>query len=164
MLASVSAFSQKRSNRELAGINGQVRTVRNEGRQLLAVTYHQWGVMVYTTIYDDQGRTLETAEYLPGGNPDTKFRSTYDERGNEIDHAYYVHDELTSRTTTRFDLKNRKVEELSFDSNGKQTSKFIFRYDKQGKQTTLEILAGEKSRRHSVAVFDSRRFEIKRTE
>ena len=84
MLACVVTVPQQRSSRELAGINGPVRTVRVEGRQLLAVTYHQWEVMVYTTIYDDKGRVLENVEYLPGGNPDTKSTTAYDERGNRL--------------------------------------------------------------------------------
>jgi hypothetical protein len=80
MFAAVAGIPQQESNRKLAGINGPIRTVRIEARQLLAVTYQQSGVMVYATIYDDKGRQLENAEYLPGGNPDTKSTSIYDER------------------------------------------------------------------------------------
>jgi len=164
MLACATAFPQKRSNRESAGINGPVRTVRIEGRQLHAVTYHQWGVMVYTLIYDDKGRLLDDAEYLPGGNPDIKSTSAYDERGNEIEHAYYVHDELNHRSTTRYDSRNRKLEELTFDEKGQRTSKFIFQYEKGGKQICLKVQPDGKRQRRGWAIFDDRSNPLKRIE
>src|SRR5713226_8888487 len=164
MLACVTSLPQKKSDRESAGINGPVRTVRIEERQLHALTYRQWGVMVYTVIYDDKGRVLEDAEYMPGGNPDIKSTSAYDEQGNEIEHASYVHDELTHRSTTGYDARNRKIELLNFDSNGAQTSKFIFRYEKRGRQIGLEVRAKGKNQRHSVAILDNRGREIQLTE
>lgn len=156
MLLCVAALPQKRSSRESAGINGPVRTVRIEGRQLHAVTYEQWGVMVYTLIYDDKGRTLEDAEYLPGGNPDIKTTSAYDARGNEIERAHYTHDELTYRTITRFDARNRKLEEINFDEKGKQTSRFVFQYEKSGKQVRLELQADGRRQRRGWAILNSR--------
>lgn len=156
MLLCVAAFPQKRSNRESAGINGPVRTVRIEGRQLHAVTYKQWGVMVYTVIYDDQGRTLEDAEYLPGGNPDIKTTFAYDSRGNEIERAHYTHDELTYRSTTRYDAHNRKLEAINFDEKGKQTSRFIFQYEKSGRQVRFELQADGKRRQRGWTMLNSR--------
>ena len=148
------ALSQKRSDRESAGINGPVRTVRIEGRQLRAVTYQQSGVMVDTLIYDAHGRLLEKAEYLPGGNPDIKTTSAYDERGNEIEHAYYTHDSLTYRTTTRYNARNRKLEEINFDEQEKQTSRFIFQYEKNGKQTRWKVEEEGKRFRHGWAILN----------
>lgn len=164
MLASVPTLAQKKSDRESAGINTPVRTLRIEDRQLHAVTYRQWGVMVYTRIYDDKGRVLEDAEYLPGGNPDLKSTSAYDERGNEIEHRYYIHDELNHRSTTSYDARNRKIEQLSFDANGKQTSKFIFKYDKRGKQVWLKVQPDGKRQRRGWAIFDDHGNELQRTE
>ncbi len=164
ILACAATLAQKMPNRNSAGIKGAVRTIRMEGRQLLAVKYHQWGVMVYTVIFDAKGRMIERAEYLPGGIPDTKNTSVYDDRGNEIEHAYYTHDELTRRTTTRYDARNRKIEQLTFDPNGKQTSKFIFQYDKRGRRIAIEMLPDGTMQRRDVAVLDRRGNELERTE
>ena len=157
-------LSQTKSSRELAGIRGPVRTVRTEGRQLFALKYRQWGVMVYTTIYDYAGRVLERADYLPGGNPDTKATSAYDERGNEIEHAYYIHDDLSRRSTTRYDARNRKIEQLWFDGQGKQTSRTIFRYDRLGRQTAFEGRPNERMQKLNVTTFDRLGNELKRIE
>ena len=164
MFACTCCFGQQRSSRESAGIKSPVRTVRIEGRQLLATTYHQSGVMVYTIIYDDKGRVLENAEYLPGGNPDTKYTSVYDERGREIEHANYVHDELLYRSITRYDARNRKLEQISFDGNGKQSSKFVFQYDKRGRRLAFEVEPDSTKRKRSVALLDRRGNELERTE
>ena len=162
LLTGGAALSQKKSSRESAGINRPVRTVRIEGRQLHAVMYQQWGVMVYTLIYDDKGRVLEDAEYMPGGNPDIKTTAAYDERGNEIEHAHYIHDGLTYRSTTKYDARNRKLEELSFDEKGQQTSKFIFQYEKGGKQIWWK--ADGKKQRLGWAILDGRGNPLERLE
>lgn len=161
---SVSSLPQQRSSRELAGIHGQVRTVRIEGQQLKAVTYHQWGVMVYTIIYDDEGRVLEEAEYLPGGNPDLKTTWVYDALGNEIESAKYTHDELTRRVTTRYDTSNRKIEQLTFDAKGKQINKFIFKFNARQRQIAFEVLPDGTSLRRWVAVLDHRGNQLERIE
>lgn len=160
----VAGFPQKRSSRELSGIKGPVRTVRIESRQLKAIGYRQHGVMVDTLIYDDQGRVLEFAEYLPGGNPDIKTTSVYDQHGNKIEHAYYVHDELNHRSTTRYDSRNRKIEQLSFDASGKQTTRFVFQYDNRGKQVWLKVQPAGKRKRVGWAAFDDRGNELERIE
>jgi hypothetical protein len=137
--ASVDNVAQQRSIRVRAAPPGSVRTVRTEMRQLHAIAYHQAGLMVTIAIFDDKGRLLESADYLPGGNPDTKSTSTYDKNGNEIEHAVYIHDDLSNRSTTRYDRRNRRVEQLRFDGNGKPRSKFVYKYDKRGRQTAFAI-------------------------
>jgi hypothetical protein len=164
MLVCVAALPQQRSGRESAGIEGPVRTVRIEGRQLHAVAYQQWGVMVYTLIDDDKGRVLEDAEYMPGGNPDIKTTAAYDERGNEIEHAHYIHDGLTYRSTTRYDARNRKLEELTFVEKDQQTSKFIFQYEKDGKQIWFKVQPDGKRQRRGWATLDDRGHPLERLE
>lgn len=148
----------------MAGINGPVRTVRIEGRQLRALTYRQWGVMVDTLIYDAEGRVLEDAEYLPGGNPDIRRTWEYDKDGNEIGNAFYVHDQLNRRSTIRYDSRNRKVEEVTFDSNGRQSSKFVFRYGKRGRQIAWEVPLDRGIRRRSIAILDNQGHRLQITE
>ena len=150
--------------REQGATPGTVQTVRVERRQLLAVTYYQAGVMVSTKIADDHGRPLESAEYLPGGNPDTKITSTYDQFGNEVGHAYYIHDDLLYRSIARFDSRNRKVELQSFNANGTRRDRFIYQYDRRGRQTALEEQSGGAMIRRSVTTFDRRGKELERVE
>ena len=159
--AAVADFAQERKRTARPGM---VQTVRIERRQLLAVTYHQHGVMVSTNISDEHGRALESAEYLPGGNPDTKVTSTYDEHGNEIEHAYYTHGELTHRSTTRYDSRNRKVELQHFNIDGTPGEKFIYQYDRFGRQTELKVRADGGTLRHSVTTFDRHGRELERRE
>ena len=163
-LAFGAGFAQQKPIRERPARPGMVRTVRTEKRQLRAVTYHQAGLMVTTAILDDKGRLLEGADYLPGGNPDTKSTSTYDKNDNAIEHASYIHDDLSSRSTTRYDSRKRKVEQLSFDGNGKQRSKFVFQYDNRGRQIAFEVQPDGKRVRSSVATLDRRGNELERVE
>ena len=162
--ASVDNLAQQRSINVRAAPPGSVRTVRTEMRQLHAIAYHQAGLMVTIAIFDDKGRLLESADYLPGGNPDTKSTSTYDKNGNEIEHAVYIHDDLSNRSTTRYDRRNRRVEQLRFDGNGKPRSKFVYKYDKRGRQTAFEVQPDGAMVRISVAILDRRGNELERVE
>jgi antitoxin component YwqK of YwqJK toxin-antitoxin module len=157
-------FAQQRPIPVRPARPGTVRTIRTEKRQLRAVTYHQAGVMVTTAILDDKGRLLEGADYLPGGNPDTKSTTTYDKNGNAIEYASYIHDELSSRSTVRYDRRNRKIEQLNFDGNGKPRNKFVFQYDSRGRQNAFEVQPDGERVRRSVATLDSRGHELERVE
>src|SRR5689334_24157463 len=158
------AQMQTKSIRHLIDIAGPVRTVRIESRQLAVHDHRQWGVMVYTTIYDSVGRVLEQAEYLPGANPDVRSTSVYDPRGNEIEHVYYIHDELNHRTITKYDDNNRELEVVSFDGNGEETSRRIFRYARQGTQSWRELRPDGYMARRGLVRFDRRGNKIESVE
>lgn len=58
-------------------------------------------------IYDEQGRVIEQAEYLPDGSPDIKSTFKYDELGNVIEYASYVHGSVISRWVATYRGKGR---------------------------------------------------------
>ena len=163
-IAAGANLAQQRLVREKPAAPGTVRTIRTEKRQLAAVTSQQAGVMVTTTILDDKDRLLEVAEYLPGGNPDTKLALTYDQNGHELERAYYIHDELTGRSTTRYDRRNRKIEELSLYSDGKLRSKLLYKYDRRGKRTGFDLKPDGASVKRFVSTLDLRGNELERIE
>lgn len=160
VFAPVASFAQ----REKPAPPGMVRTVRAEKRQLRAVTSYQYGVMVSTAIIDDKGRVLEIAEYLPGGSPDIRSTSTFDEKGNEIESAFYTHDDLSSRSFTRYDSRNRKIEFLSLFGDGKQRNKSVYKYDKLGRRIAFEVNSAGEFVRRAVATLDRRGNERDRVE
>src|SRR2546428_8346251 len=56
-------------------------------------------------------------------SPDIRRTWKYDSRGNEIEHAYFVHDNLVFRT-----LK-------TYDAEGRETNRYVFSYDVNGNKT-----------------------------
>ena len=156
--------SQQKSDRVVTGASGTVRTVRIEQRQIMALTYFQYGVMVDTAIYDSNGRVLESADYQAGSNPDTKRTSVYDEHGNEIEYALYTHGSLTHRVLYKYDSMNRKIEDVDVYPDGTERSKSIFRYPKRLTQIRLEVRPNGSTWQGSVSVLDDHGRELKRIE
>lgn len=150
--------------REKPAAPGTVRTIRAEKRQLSTNASYQTDVLVATTILDHKNRLLEVAEYLPGGNPDTKLALTYDQNGNEIERTYYLHDEVSGRSILRYDARNRKIEELSLFRNGKVRSKLTYKYDGRGNQVGFELKPNGETVKRFAATLDRRGNELERVE
>lgn len=150
--------------RERPAAPGTVRTIRTEKRQLPAVTSPNSEVMVTTTILDYKDRLLEVAEYLPGGNPDTKLALTYDQNGNELERTYYLHDEVSGRSIMRYDGRKRKIEELSLFRDGKVRSKLTYKYDRRGNQIGFELKPNGETVKRFESTLDRRGNELERVE
>lgn len=90
LVSAQDATAQQKSQREQDGLVGPVRTVRIERAQLLneAGKYIEGPRdLSETMIYDADGRLLESADYLPGGAPDTKSTYKYDSKLDFVHHA-----------------------------------------------------------------------------
>ena len=70
-------------------------------------------------ICDEQSKEVESGELL-NGEPDIKWISRYDGRGNEIEHEHYTHDTLDYKSVSRFDRLGRMIQ-VVYDDGSKAT-------------------------------------------
>lgn len=130
------AKAQVKSERKADGLIGAVKTVRgrtayliNENGQLP----QEVPAISHTVAYDITGRSLERADFLPDGSTDTRSTSKYDTKGQEIEHAYYVHDSLVYRTVKTYNTKGREIQSIDYRANGSVNAKFISTYKQEGR-------------------------------
>jgi len=124
----------KRSDREQAGLVGPVRRIHISVRQLVESCGNRTEGDIFISHsldFDASGRQIEQATYLGENIPDTKVTSKYDEKGNEVEHAFYVHDAITESWTATYDEKGRVIERVFLRSGA-----FRWTYSPNGRKGT----------------------------
>src|SRR5262245_27075279 len=162
------ATAQKKSQREQDGLVGPVRTVRIERAQLLneAGKYIEGPrTLSDTMIYDAEGRLLESADYLPGGAPDTKSTYKYDSKGKEIEYAHYIHDGLIYKWLSRYDATGKLSEKIELRANGQIETRRLYKYDiKENRSQITEFGPDSSVKSKRTEIYDSRGNVLSRVE
>jgi len=82
---------------------------------------------------DEAGNVLMKHDYHEGDSLPYKSKAyQYDKNGNEIDYRSYVLARLVSQKQTKYDRKNRKIEQVKYKSKNKFISKYTFKFDAKG--------------------------------
>jgi hypothetical protein len=157
-----SAYSQRKSDRELNGLIGPVRSVH-----IIKTIYsksHKRAVESFTYLYDADGiradrptytildyigqggslEELENPDKLPeivGLNPDGSLRYkevyTFDGNGNRTSKARYDSaGTLDNKRVYTYDDKGRKVEEAYYTTEEYWASKAVYGYDERGNKVS----------------------------
>jgi hypothetical protein len=104
------------------------------------------------TVCDDERSMIESGELL-NGDPDIKRVSKYDEYGNEIEHEFWTHGSLTSKSVSRYNSAGRMISRdygdgtkarcrqtkkqslcRLFDEKGRQKKRWIITLDSHGRE------------------------------
>jgi YD repeat-containing protein len=167
LLYCVPGYAQKKSDREKDGLIGPVRTVRIDRAQF----FIEAGKMVEgprmlaeTLVYDAAGRRIESADYLPGGAPDTKSTWKFDDAGREIERSYYVHDSLVRRWVSTYDDKGRIRERTEYGPGGGSVGRLIYEYSATGNQARVTDYGSSDVRKKWDETYDAQRNLLERIE
>lgn len=166
LLAAAVAPAQQTPQREKDGPKAKVRTVRIE-RAMAEMASGQFREdlreLYATLVYDAEERLIEEADYLPGGMPDTKSTSTYDAKGREVEHAFFVHDSLVRRWTATYDNRARTGVRVEYWGDGRVSGKYDEKYDAKG--SLAQIVERDPDgyiKRRSVMTYDAQSNLIER--
>lgn len=134
MLSAGSVFSQPKTEREILGLKGPVRSVaieREEWREYRGKLTKMERQPQDTLIFDVQGRQIEIFHYLNGLFED-RVTFDHDDKGRLIERVnHWMGREPSAKTTYTYDAKGNLAEELV--SNG---IKVIYSYDPKGRKSS----------------------------
>ena len=155
------AKGQKKSDRDLDGLHGPVKTVRTEIASLdqegKPDQNGRW--LSRMTSYDSSGnKTEDETFYAFGKNSNGKYVYTYDAAGNRIEEAKYLNDSVY-KTTYIYNDKRQLIREIKHE--GAFHTEYV--YDAEGKLIETKGVYGENSvASHFVYIYDSQGQMIKK--
>jgi len=162
------ADAQKRSEKEADGFIGPVKNVYTTTAYVAGESSgpsQEMPALSHSFTYDDKGRLLEDAEILPDGSPDIRRTWKYDSRGNEIEHAYFVHDNLVFRTLKAYDAEGRETRSVEYGSGDSVRSKTRSTYRFKGRLREVKLNEPDGTlRRKALIKYDRRGQMIERRE
>jgi len=116
-------------------------------------------------IYDADGRLLERADYLPGGASDTKSTFKYDSKGNEVEHAHYIHDSLVYKWLSTYDATGKLSEKIELRPNGQMEARYLYKYNiKENRSQITEFGPDSSVKSKRTEVYDARGNVLERIE
>lgn len=147
LLSFGAAFSQPKSDREVLGLKGAVRSVAIE-QEVWREYWGKWTKMECqpqdTIIFNTQGQQIEIIHYLNGGLED-KVTFIYDDKGRLVERVnHWLGRESSGKTTYTYNAQGNLTEELV--SNG---IKVVYNYDSKGRKissTSFDLAKNEGER------------------
>jgi hypothetical protein len=133
LLVCVSSISaQRRSTREIEGLNGAVRSVRLKCYVISKTTGNEErGCGVTIDTYDASGNKSQIDHLAAGGFVERQVFLLYDANGRLTEEAeYFGPGILRQRTLYEYDDDNRIVEAQSYDASGSLSSRIVFKFER----------------------------------
>jgi len=136
------------------------------------------------SFFDKKGNMIEKSDFTPDGNLWKKETTKYDSRGNIVEVSNFeekdlkgreiagktkkdsisgnkMHLIINSKSISKFDLENNKLEETEFDENGKQVRKVVYTYNSNGERSgKIHYDADNKLEKKVSYTYDSRKMKI----
>jgi YD repeat-containing protein len=130
--------AQTKSDKELDGLTGPVRSVRVEESKVLTdagQTRETPRVLRQILVFDERGNVTEQSVYNPDGSLQRKlgWARVYDAANRETEKSYYNADHvLTSKGVSVYDAKGRAVETTFYSPRGSVNHVEAYFYDDGG--------------------------------
>lgn len=157
LLLSATAAGQSKTDREAAGLQGAVKSVRVEQVELAAdgQTSKRPRWLTSVTTYDQQGNVLEELHYQPNGALREKRTVARDNEGHKVITTYNAGGAVTAKTVNSYDDAGHITGTLTYDGAGVLKHKSASTYDERGRFTGGAVYNADGSQMSkTVVTFD----------
>lgn len=142
LLVAATAASQQRSDKEWAGMAGDVE-IASFARARFFKQSGKWVEDHHSTIaldlYDRRGNKIREFYYTDDGNLRDKVVAEYDDKGRMTYLTVYIGDDLLAKTYFEYDDRGNNIKQTSYDGNGTVTIKASAAFNDKG--NAVEVLS-----------------------
>ncbi len=89
--------------------------------------------------YDDNNHKIEKSEFKSDGSLYRKYNYKYDNAGNNIEIVVRSDKYFIRKIVDQYNKDNNIIKSMTYDANGKLTTKVLYKYDTNGNKTEVSM-------------------------